>query len=81
MADEPVPSERIRLVVLFGGQSAEHDVSCVTASHVLAAADPQKYAVQPVGITREGQWVFAEDAAKALAEGPKALPASLATTA
>lgn len=80
MADATVPSERIRLVVLFGGQSAEHDVSCVTASHVLAAADPEKYAVQPVGITREGQWVFAEDAAKALAEGPRALPASLSTT-
>ncbi len=80
MADGPAPSERIRLVVLFGGQSAEHDVSCVTASHVLAAADPEKYAVQPVGITRDGQWVFAEEAAKALAEGPKALPAALSTT-
>ncbi len=80
MAEDPTPTERIRLVVLFGGQSAEHDVSCVTASHVLAAADPEKYAVQPVGITRAGQWVFAEDAAKALAEGPKALPAALATT-
>ena len=41
MAEDPTPTERIRLVVLFGGQSAEHDVSCVTASHVLAAADPQ----------------------------------------
>ncbi|HMQ24497.1 MAG TPA: D-alanine--D-alanine ligase family protein, partial [Acidimicrobiales bacterium] len=80
MAEDPTPSERIRLVVLFGGQSAEHDVSCVTASHVLAAADPEKYAVQPVGITRQGQWVFAEDAAKALAEGPRALPAALSTT-
>ena len=53
MADGPAPGERIRLVVLFGGQSAEHDVSCVTASHVLAAADPQRYAVQPVGITKQ----------------------------
>lgn len=77
MADEPVPAGRIRLVVLFGGQSAEHDVSCVTASHVLAAADPARYSVQPVGITRAGQWVFAEDAAAALTEGPAALPASL----
>ena len=69
--------DRIRLVVLFGGQSAEHEVSCVTASHVLAAADPNRYDVQPVGITREGQWVFAEDAAKALADGSRALPAAL----
>ncbi len=78
MADEPVPTDRVRLVVLFGGQSAEHDVSCVTASHVLAAADPRRYSVQPVGITRHGQWVFAEDAAEALDRGPAALPASLA---
>ena len=45
---------KVRLVVLFGGRSAEHDVSCVSARHVLAAADPNKYVVEPVGITREG---------------------------
>ncbi len=78
MVDNAAPAERVRLVVLFGGQSAEHDVSCVTASHVLAAADPARYAVQPVGITRAGQWVLAEDAAAALAQGPAALPPSLA---
>ena len=78
MVDDPTTGERVRLVVLFGGQSAEHDVSCVTASHVLAAADPARYAVQPVGITRAGQWVLAEDAAAALAQGPAALPPSLA---
>ena len=64
---------RVRLVVLFGGRSAEHDVSCVSARHVLAAADPEKYAVEPVGITREGAWVRAEDALQALGEGPDAL--------
>lgn len=78
MVDNAAPAGRIRLVVLFGGQSAEHDVSCVTASHVLAAADPARYAVQPVGITRTGQWVLAEDAAAALAQGPAALPPALA---
>ena len=46
--------------VLFGGESAEHDVSCVTAAHVLRALDPQKYDVSTVGITREGNWVQAE---------------------
>jgi D-alanine-D-alanine ligase len=65
------------LLVLFGGRSAEHDVSCVTASHVLAAADPARYDVRPVGITREGRWVVAEDAADALAAGRKALPAAV----
>ena len=65
----PGPGGRVRLVVLFGGQSAEHDVSCVTASHVLAAADPARYQVEPVGITREGQWVMADDARAALRAG------------
>jgi D-alanine-D-alanine ligase len=74
----PMPEERpIRLVVLFGGQSAEHDVSCVTAAHVLRAADPERYAIEALGITRDGQWVTAEDARAALAGGAAALPASL----
>jgi D-alanine-D-alanine ligase len=72
--------ERIRLVVLFGGQSAEHEVSLVTARHVLAAVDPAAYDVAPVAITRTGRWVIAEDAARALAAGPEALPEALPTT-
>ena len=51
---------KIRVVVLFGGESAEHDVSCVTAAHVLRALDSQKYDVSTVGITREGRWVQSE---------------------
>ena len=59
------------LVLLFGGRSAEHEVSCVTAAHVLAAADPARYDVVAVGITRDGDWVRAEPAPDALvAEGP-----------
>ncbi len=74
-SDASPPS--IRLVVLFGGRSAEHDVSCVSARHVLAAADPGRYDVKPVGITRAGDWVLAEAAATALAAGREGLPASL----
>ena len=66
--------DRIRLVVLFGGQSAEHEVSCVTAYHVLQAVDPDRYDVEAVGITREGRWVRADDAAAALQAGADALP-------
>lgn len=51
---------KTRVVVLFGGESAEHDVSCVTAAHVLRALDDEKYEVSTVGITRSGQWVQAE---------------------
>ena len=45
-----------RLLVLFGGQSAEHDVSCVTAKHVLDAARTDRYDIVPVGISRDGMW-------------------------
>ena len=47
------------LFVLFGGQSAEHDVSCVTAKHVLDAIRPDRYTVIPVGISRDGDWSIA----------------------
>ena len=60
-------TDRYRLVVLFGGQSAEHEVSCTTAAHVLAAVDPDRYEVEAVGITRSGQFVRAADAMAALA--------------
>ncbi len=69
--------ERIHLVVLFGGQSAEHDVSCTTAAHVLAAADPTRYRITPVGISTEGEWSLATDAAAALTRGPHMLPSRL----
>ena len=71
------PPPRTRLIVLFGGQSAEHDVSCVSARHVLAAVDPDRYRVEAVGITRDGRWVRADDAIAALAAGPDALPDAL----
>ena len=72
-------AERIRLVVLFGGRSAEHEVSCTTAVNVLQALDPAHYEVVPVGVTHEGRWVLAEEAAKVLAAGgPSALPPALA---
>jgi D-alanine-D-alanine ligase len=66
---------RIRLVVLFGGRSAEHEVSCVSAYHVLRAVDPDRYQLEAIGITREGQWVRADDAIAALRRGAEALPA------
>jgi len=63
----PLP-EKIRLVVLFGGRSAEHDISRVSASHVLRAVDPDRYEVVPVAITRTGEWQIAEQAAELLSE-------------
>jgi len=72
--------DRIRLVVLFGGQSAEHDVSCTTAAHVLRAADPKKYDIAPVGISRDGTWAIAEGARAALTASPTELPGRLDPT-
>jgi D-alanine-D-alanine ligase len=64
----------VRLVVLFGGKSAEHEVSCISALHVLEAADSARYEVVPIGITREGRWVESADAVAALEGGAGALP-------
>jgi D-alanine-D-alanine ligase len=66
--------QRVRLVVLFGGQSAEHEVSCVSAYHVLRAVDRERYVLDPIGITRDGDWVRAEGALAALESGAAALP-------
>jgi D-alanine-D-alanine ligase len=76
-AETDSSDDRINLIVVFGGQSAEHDVSCTTAAHVLRAADPAKYRITPVGIGRDGQWSLAGAASAALAQGPDALPGRL----
>ncbi len=50
------------LLVLFGGRSAEHNVSCVSARHVIEAANPELYEVIPVGIDKNRNWHLAEKA-------------------
>ncbi len=65
--ETPAPSKP-RVLVLFGGRSSEHAVSCVTAAGVLEAIDRSRYDVIPVGITKSGQWslVSADPAAWSL---------------
>ncbi len=53
---------RTRVVVLFGGRSAEHEVSCISAESVLRSLDSERYHVVPVGVTRDGEWVRSESA-------------------
>jgi D-alanine-D-alanine ligase len=48
--------KRIRVGVLFGGRSGEHEVSLVSAASVIKALDPAKYEVVPIGISRKGSW-------------------------
>ncbi len=67
-------TRRTRVMLIFGGRSAEHDVSRVTAVAVAKALDPERYEVVPVAITTDGQWHAAEAAAALLAAGPAALP-------
>ncbi len=56
---------KLNLVLLFGGRSSEHSISCATAAGVLGAIDRSKYNVIPVGITKQGVFVpAADDAAK-----------------
>ena len=71
------PSHRIRVMLLFGGRSAEHDVSRVTAVAVAKALDPARYEVLPVAITTDGRWLFADQARRMIERGPAALPAAL----
>jgi D-alanine-D-alanine ligase len=53
-------SSPVRVLVLFGGRSSEHEVSCLSARWVLGSLDPSRYAVTTVGITRDGRWTFVE---------------------
>ncbi len=52
---------KIRVAVLFGGRSGEHDVSLRSAETIMATLDPAKYDIVPVGITREGKWLSGGD--------------------
>ena len=52
------PDRRTRVAVVFGGRSSEHGVSCLTAADVIAALDPERYDVVPVGIGTDGRWVL-----------------------
>ena len=65
----PSPDRRLRVMLLFGGQSADHDVSRVSAVAVARALDPDRYDVVPVAITREGRWLLADRARAALETG------------
>ncbi len=57
---------KLRVGILFGGRSGEHEVSLLSAASVLKAIDPAKYDVVPIGITKEGRWLTAEHAERLL---------------
>lgn len=61
--------EKIKVAVLFGGQSSEHEVSRVSAQSVLENLNPEKYDILPVGITKEGEWLPYRDDYKYIGTG------------
>ena len=57
---------KLRVGILFGGRSGEHEVSLLSAASVLNAIDKSKYEVVPIGITKDGRWLTAEHAERLL---------------
>ena len=55
-------AKRLRVGILFGGRSGEHEVSLLSAASVLKSIDREKFEVVPIGITKEGRWLAAGDA-------------------
>jgi D-alanine-D-alanine ligase len=55
-------AKKLRVGILFGGRSGEHEVSLLSAASVLGAIDRDKFDVMPIGITKEGRWLAAADA-------------------
>jgi D-alanine-D-alanine ligase len=62
-------ADKLRVGVVFGGRSGEHEVSLVSARSVLRALDPTRFVAVPICITREGRWLLAGDALRALEAG------------
>jgi D-alanine-D-alanine ligase len=58
--------KRLRVGVLFGGRSGEHEVSLISAASVIQALDPEKYEAIPIGITKDGRWLAGTAAHKML---------------
>lgn len=59
-------ANRLQLGILFGGKSAEHDVSIISAQGVIAASDQRIFKVMPIGITKQGTWLGPTASKKAL---------------
>ncbi|HEX3375745.1 MAG TPA: D-alanine--D-alanine ligase family protein [Candidatus Acidoferrales bacterium] len=63
--------KRLRIGILFGGRSGEHEVSLISAASVISALDPEKYEAVPIGISKEGRWLAGTAAHKMLPPFPE----------
>ena len=66
---------KLRVGILFGGKSGEHEVSLLSANSILKAIDPKKYEIVPIGISKAGQWLGSDQAQHLLTGEP--LPTTL----
>ncbi|MEA2087844.1 MAG: D-alanine--D-alanine ligase [Candidatus Caldatribacteriota bacterium] len=62
-------TKKIRVGIIFGGKSGEHEVSFCSASSIIKAIDKDKYTLVPIGITKEGRWISPQDSEVALQSG------------
>jgi D-alanine-D-alanine ligase len=67
--------KKLRIGILFGGRSGEHEVSLLSAASILKSIDKTKYEIVPIGITKQGQWITSSDAQRLLAGEAKPAPA------
>jgi len=63
-------AKKIRVGILFGGRSGEHEISLLSAASVFKAINQNKYEVVPIGITKQGRWVTSADAERLLSGQP-----------
>ncbi len=62
-------SDKLRVGIIFGGRSGEHEVSLASARSIMREIDRTRYEVVPIGITKDGEWIVGGDPMRELAEG------------
>jgi D-alanine-D-alanine ligase len=69
--------KKLRIGILFGGRSGEHEVSLLSAASILKAIDRKKYDVVPIGIDKQGHWLSGGESQRLLDTNPLSAPARL----
>ncbi len=72
---------KLRVGILFGGKSGEHEVSLLSANAILKAIDPRKYEIVPIGISKHGQWLGGDQAQHLLTGGSSGTTLTLQASA
>ncbi len=60
---------KLKVGIIFGGRSGEHEVSCCSAASVMQAINQEKYTIIPIGITKQGKWISPQETLKTLSSG------------